>query len=402
MFRGLELRCPPLGPDRDTCGRGGNSRTAHPGSDTDRCRTEQRVALRLQNSVLRGEIDNRVRGRILGKLWLVGVHEPLHLALEGNCWRDMAGSVTRFEVSGSAIAPSRLPAVVQSGFVGDMTVSRKQRALQVPLQDALRLIAERRQVPSQWSNGLYFEWFSRSCGRVIVEATRFQAEISLPEWHLSQAEELEQQERNADRLRRLLDSGSLGWDWLESTGPVDAVAERLAEEFGRRMFDGEGNPHRDRELAAWLHTQTCSQPEPPPAPVAPTKPQPDPRKDPLLRALTDLRFRCLADREVVMPALEAPDPVVPGAREFLHALRIAEARLAGAVAVAVLEPDVADSIRARLHARAIPAIEGALNALAAWHATQPLDPAWLARVQEDLRQVQAGLLQRIGQLGKES
>src|SRR5947207_7224158 len=55
------------------------------------------MALRIRQSVVRGEIDNRRRGRVEGWITLVGVERPLTLELTGNSLRDLAGFVVRFE-----------------------------------------------------------------------------------------------------------------------------------------------------------------------------------------------------------------------------------------------------------------------------------------------------------------
>src|SRR5438046_9319633 len=55
------------------------------------------MALRIRQNVVRGEIDNRRRGRVEGWITLVGVERPLTLELTGNGLRDLAGGVVRFE-----------------------------------------------------------------------------------------------------------------------------------------------------------------------------------------------------------------------------------------------------------------------------------------------------------------
>ena len=42
------------------------------------------MAWRLHEYVRRGEIDNRQRGLVTGRIWLDGVAEPLELALSGD------------------------------------------------------------------------------------------------------------------------------------------------------------------------------------------------------------------------------------------------------------------------------------------------------------------------------
>lgn len=55
------------------------------------------MAWRLDKSVVRGEIDNRVRGCVTGRIWLTSIEDPVQLKLEGNCWRDLAGCHLTFK-----------------------------------------------------------------------------------------------------------------------------------------------------------------------------------------------------------------------------------------------------------------------------------------------------------------
>src|SRR5947209_1768105 len=99
------------------------------------------MALRIHQSIVRGEIDNRRPGRVEGWITLVRVERPVTLELTGNCLRDLAGSVVRFENphplategEGSGLASS------QRGVAGEITASRKVRVLDVPLEEATRL-----------------------------------------------------------------------------------------------------------------------------------------------------------------------------------------------------------------------------------------------------------------------
>ena len=47
------------------------------------------MALRLDKAVVRGEVDNTRRGRVIGRLWLVDREEAIELALRGNAWREV-------------------------------------------------------------------------------------------------------------------------------------------------------------------------------------------------------------------------------------------------------------------------------------------------------------------------
>src|SRR5438552_12943283 len=93
------------------------------------------MAWRIHNSVLKGEIDNRQRGRVRGSIWLVGRDKPIALDLSGNCLRDLAGCLIKFENPGAAQTPEERTDIAnsQSGTAGDITASRKVRVLDVSL-----------------------------------------------------------------------------------------------------------------------------------------------------------------------------------------------------------------------------------------------------------------------------
>ena len=55
-----------------------------------------RMAFRIHDSVVRGEIDNRVKGIVRGKIWVEGRAEPVVLELKGNAWPDLAGCLLTF------------------------------------------------------------------------------------------------------------------------------------------------------------------------------------------------------------------------------------------------------------------------------------------------------------------
>src|SRR5713226_868271 len=97
-------------------------------------RTED-MAWRIHDCVRKGEIDNRRRGHVDGKIWLVGRDEPVTLDLSGNCSRDLAGCVVRFKNPRAKSAPEEHfdLAPKQTGVSGEITASRKIRVFDVPL-----------------------------------------------------------------------------------------------------------------------------------------------------------------------------------------------------------------------------------------------------------------------------
>jgi hypothetical protein len=138
------------------------------------------MALRIHESVVRGEIDNRRRGRVEGWITLVGVERPVTLELTGNCLRDLAGCVVRFENPRPLAMEDEknMPAPLQHGVAGEITASRKVRVLDVALEEATRLTRSGTPPPEHSANVLYLEWFSEANGRVVVESSDYQIEVS--------------------------------------------------------------------------------------------------------------------------------------------------------------------------------------------------------------------------------
>jgi hypothetical protein len=160
------------------------------------------MAWRIDEAVIRGEIDNTVEGRTTGRIWLAGRDEPLVLSLVGDCWRDLAGSRLRFEnpspVS-SADAEALLPQ--QVGIVGDMTASRKNKVPTVGEDEFQRLYQNNAEIPFEWRNTLYLEWFSEGNGRVVIETADYQLEVSPHEWKMDEDDEEAQKLANLQAMR---------------------------------------------------------------------------------------------------------------------------------------------------------------------------------------------------------
>jgi len=149
------------------------------------------MAWRIHDSVIRGELDNRVKGFVHGKLWLAGMTEPVVLKLTGNCHADLAGCRLEFK---NRLDPAPLRrdaqlAPVQEGSVGDITASRKVRVFDLPLADAMEQLRQGEKPPEHLANCLYLEWFSERNGRVVIESTEFELSVSPPEWRLTSEDE---------------------------------------------------------------------------------------------------------------------------------------------------------------------------------------------------------------------
>jgi hypothetical protein len=137
------------------------------------------MAWRIEEHVIRGEIDNRVKGRVTGRIWLAGRDEPIALDLEGNAWRDLAGHILHFTNPKPATPfdDDAGFAMRQIGVVGDITASRKVRVPTCTDEELTAHLRARTKFPWTWGNSLYLEWFSETNGRVVIEAAHYRLDL---------------------------------------------------------------------------------------------------------------------------------------------------------------------------------------------------------------------------------
>jgi hypothetical protein len=170
------------------------------------------MAFRIHDSVVRGEIDNRVRGIVRGRIWIEGCADPMVLELKGNAWPDIAGSRLTFTNPQKRIPQPHTDSLnpIQRGSIGDLTASRKVRVFDVPLEQAMEMFRCKKKPPEHLANCLYLEWFSEANGRVVIESADYELTISAPEWRMT-PEEAEQRAKQAatgmeDFMNRLTES----------------------------------------------------------------------------------------------------------------------------------------------------------------------------------------------------
>lgn len=151
------------------------------------------MAWRIQNSVVRGEIENRVKGIVRGQIWIEGRAEPVVLELKGNARPDLAGCLLTFTNPQRPSPDPRLVSLhpVQCGTIGNLTASRKVRVFDAPLAQALAMIRRQEEPPEHLVNSLYLEWFSETNGRVVIETADYELNLSTPEWRMTPEEEVE-------------------------------------------------------------------------------------------------------------------------------------------------------------------------------------------------------------------
>ncbi len=211
------------------------------------------MAWRIDEAVTRGEIDNTVEGRTTGRIWLAGRGEPLVLNLDGDCWRDLAGTRLRFEnPSAVAVPDSEALHADQTGIVGDMTASRKNKVPAVGEEEFRRLYENKAEIPFEWRNTLYLEWFSEVNGRVVIESASYTLEISPHEWQMDEDAEEAQKLANLNAMRdfmaqviRRRDSDSPEIEvadefaWEERLKESDRLTDAYQEVLEKYMEDGD-------------------------------------------------------------------------------------------------------------------------------------------------------------------
>ena len=155
------------------------------------------MAWRIHEHILRGELDNRRRGRVVGKVWLAGVAEPLVLELAGDCHPDLAGCVLTFENPAPVAMTTRPPAARQRGTAGDITAARKVRVYDIPVAEAYMMRKRGETPPEHMANSLYLEWYSELSGRVVIESADYRLQVSEPAWRFT-AEDIAERERQRE------------------------------------------------------------------------------------------------------------------------------------------------------------------------------------------------------------
>jgi hypothetical protein len=160
------------------------------------------MAWRIEDTVAHGEIDNTVEGHTTGRIWLEGRDEPLILSLNGDCWRDLAGTRLQFENPSPKSAPTTEALDMdQSGIIGDMTASKRNKVPTVSEEEFHHLYQNRQDIPHEWQNTLYLEWFSEINGRVVIETAKFHLIISPHEWEMDEDAEDAQKLANLNSMR---------------------------------------------------------------------------------------------------------------------------------------------------------------------------------------------------------
>jgi len=160
------------------------------------------MAWRIEEAVEHGFIDNTIEGQTTGKIWLKGRDEPLILSLNGDCLRDLAGTLLEFE-NPNPMADSQLSELdtEQIGIVGDVTASRKARIPEISVEEMDQYEEQGKEIPFRWGNVLYLEWFSEINGRILIETADFILKSSPHQWEMDEDQEEAQKLANLSAMR---------------------------------------------------------------------------------------------------------------------------------------------------------------------------------------------------------
>ncbi len=372
------------------------------------------MAWRTEASVIRGEIDNRVRGRVMGRIWFAGRKEPVELNLAGNCWRDLAGQ--RLEFTNPEPRPGDLGglALVQNGTTGDITASRKVKVPEIPMDQLGEYYAAMKPWPWHWGNSLYLEWFSEQNGRVVIESAGYELKIvGEPAWEMTPEEEETQRRANGEAMTGFMDRLGVaeadgqtheGTEWNEkpqteeeaeqmqerSDRLADRVQARLAREGDgadyekilhdeiERMREEYGKPEPTPEQLArnaeWIEEMNQAGEE---ALNDPELLKELDQKHPVAERAFELSLRLRREAEVGRWLPEGASEEHP-VTELTGSVMIAAAKLAGALNGQDWPPEAerCAGIIVRLK-RARVYMDDALRALESCQEQKLLEPAWL-------------------------
>lgn len=165
------------------------------------------MAMRIDNAVIRGWIDNTTPGETRGGIELVGLKRPLQLILRGNCRRDLAGTRLDFINPDPKAQPDLISKLhyLHRGVVGEMTVSQRVKVPLIKSTEFEDYLEQQKEIPFAWQNSIYLEWFSLASGRVIIEATHFELKLSAHSWELDRKADTLQKIENEQAINHFLD-----------------------------------------------------------------------------------------------------------------------------------------------------------------------------------------------------
>jgi hypothetical protein len=207
------------------------------------------MAWRIQDNVIRGEIDNRVKGIVRGKIWVEGRADPVLLELKGNAWPDLAGCLLKFVNPQKRVPHHELDSLNprQDGRAGDITASRKVRVMEISVPEAYLMKKRGEHVPEHMANCLYLEWFSEANGRVVIESADYQLEVSTPEWRMTPEEDAQRAQDAAAGMNWFMQQLTEAVE-QHQRGQKDPEAEWNEHDYERLMKESDARTDKYMEL----------------------------------------------------------------------------------------------------------------------------------------------------------
>lgn len=376
------------------------------------------MAWRLHEHVLRGEIDNRTRGHVTGRIRLEGVQEPLVLELVGDCHPDLAGCLLRFENPQPIAMTTKPPAARQRGRAGDITAARKVRVFDIPFEEAYSMIRAGGTPPEHMANSLYLEWESELSGRFVIASAGYRLEVSEPSWRFTAEESAErirstaEESSNAFAIEIRADDAGEEWDefrceeLLRESDARGAKYQSLLEKY----LD---HPDRDRIIAhemgwTWMEKALDEKAKThPPSedsdeqatagdslPVEPELPAPDPLREgidwvrdkdgeiahPIKKRATDMLYTLIDE----LRAAGNPEERHAGLGDFLSHTMILNAKLAGALVGVARGWSSETGLTIASLKRALEILHQALNAAGMLGPDAPFSAARIAHFRNEL------------------
>jgi hypothetical protein len=368
------------------------------------------MAWRLHEHVVRGEVDNRKRGRVTGRIWLAGVEEPLTLDLRGDCHPDLAGCLLRFENPRPIAMTTKPPAPRQRGTAGDITAARKVRVFNIPFEEAYAMMKAGSTPPEHMANSLYLEWHSGS-GRIVIESADYQLEVSDPAWRFT-AEEIAQRiqdtaEKSSDAFAIEIreDGSEEEWDEFRCEELL-RESDARGEKYRRLLEKFLDHPDRDRIIAhemgwTWLEEALDAKAErddevidPEPLPTEEELPAPDPSREgidwvrdedgeiahPIKKRATDMLYALFDE----LRAAGNPEEHHPGLGDFVGHTMVLSGKLAGALGGLARGWGDESGLTIASLKRALGVLNEALTAAAALGPDTPFPPARVAYFRDQL------------------
>lgn len=208
------------------------------------------MAWRIDEQIVRGEIDNSTPGIVTGKIWLIGRDEPVDLKLTGNPWRDLAGHILKFTNPNPKSGIGSDLGSFQKGAVGDMTASRKVKVPECSMEELMEFYVKKQPFPWHWGNSLYLEWYSQTNGRVVIESAEYQLELNPePAWILTEDDERAQQESAAQAMVDFMEAAGMAITNQEAPQEQDDDLPQSPEEAAADEEDARMQLLMDRVIA---------------------------------------------------------------------------------------------------------------------------------------------------------